>query len=323
VQEELRQIDTSPIEALVGVQAEQEHLTNLLAKAEASKDKVAAAVFTRVRQDYQARLEALEAKARPLRERGQAEQARLRPVHDRFRQALEGARLDLEELRFRHEVGELPEAEFESRRTALEEALAAKDRDFQEAEALAQRFVSVVGAAPEPAAGAEPAPRPPADEPEPPTKPRMKIPEPAAVTETMPRQPIPDLSSPPGGSSGAEETLFASPGEQPGGDPPEGTVVMVSALLLAQQGNPPQQYRLGRQASIGRVRDNDICIPTPSISRKHAVIALTADGYVITDLESGNGTFVNDERVQMRKLKDGDQVRLGDRLFVFKLPAAP
>ena len=50
------------------------------------------------------------------------------------------------------------------------------------------------------------------------------------------------------------------------------------------------------------------------------MIAQTPEGYVITDLDSGNGTFVNDERVKTRKLKDGDRVRLGDRAFVFRAP---
>jgi len=93
------------------------------------------------------------------------------------------------------------------------------------------------------------------------------------------------------------------------------------ATLVTADGNPPQEYRLGPRTSLGRVRDNEISIQKPSVSRKHAVIALTPEGYVITDLDSGNGTFVNDERVKTRKLQDGDRVRLGDRAFVFKLSA--
>ena len=96
--------------------------------------------------------------------------------------------------------------------------------------------------------------------------------------------------------------------------------MMQFATLVALDGKPPQEYRLGSRTSIGRVKDNEVSIQTPSISRKHAVIALTAEGYVITDLDSGNGTFVNDERVQMSKLQDGDRIRLGDRAFVFRAP---
>jgi PAS domain-containing protein len=302
VQEEVRQIDTAPIDALLGIQGEQDQLKGLVAKAEETKGKVSDGVYRRVRKDYDARLQALEERARPLRDKAREEQGRLRPVHERLRQALEDARLDVEELKFRREVGELKEEEFAARRSALDEALAQKDRDFQEADALAQRFVSVVGV-----------PAPPAPlEPEPPTAPRMKAP--AVPPPTAPR---------------GDETVSAPP-TPPTAEIPipteamgsGATVVMTFATLIATEGNPPQQYRLGPRTSIGRVKDNEICVPTPSISRKHAVIALTPEGYVLTDLESGNGTFLNDERIKMSKLKDGDRIRLGTHDFVFRVPGA-
>jgi len=300
MQEELKQIDTAPIDALLEIQKEQEQLKGLVAKAEGTKGKVSEAVYKRVRKDYESRLEALEAKARPLREKARAEQAKLRPLHDRFRKAQEEARLDVEELKFRREVGELKEDEFGGRKSALDEALAQKDRDFQEADALAQRFVAVAGAAAEPA--------PASSGPEPATAPRMKAP------------PLP--SAPPV----QEDVTVAARGRAPT-EPQtipegviEGTVVAKFARLIAQEGTPPPEYQLGPRTAIGRVKENEISIPKPSVSRKHAVIAQTPEGYVITDLDSGNGTFVNDERVKTRKLKDGDRVRLGDRAFVFRAP---
>lgn len=319
MQEEVRQIDTAPIDALLAIQAEQDQLKGLVARADETKAKVPEAVYRRVRKDYDGRLEALEARARPLRDKARAEQGRLRPLHERLRQALEDARLDVEELKFRREVGELKEEEFVSRRSALDEALAQKDREFQEADALAQRFVSVVGALTPPA---------PAVEPEAPTAPRMKAP---AVPPPAPPAPSP---APPAPAAGAgpqgDETLFAKP-TPPTAEIPilkepavgGSTVVMTFATLVATEGDPPQEYRLGPRTSIGRVQDNEICVPTPSISRKHAVIALTPDGYVLTDLESGNGTFVNEQRIKMSKLKDGDRIRLGNRDFVFRAPGAP
>jgi hypothetical protein len=325
VQEELKQIDTAPIDALLGIQAEQKQLEGLLAKAEGTKGKVSEAVYKRVKQDYGARLEALEARARPLRDQARQQQGRLRPLHERFRRALEDARLDVEELQFRREVGELAEGDFTTKKTGLDEALAQKDRDFQEADALSQRFVSVVGVAPEPAPAPAPpapaAPPPPADIAEPPTSPRTKTPvlTPSAAAPKPPVRP----PSPPA-EAAQEETLYQdAPDEDQRTSPEiavEGTIMMQFATLVAQEGKPAQEYRLGSRTSIGRVKDNEVSIPTPSISRKHAVIALTAEGYVITDLDSGNGTFVNEERVQMARLQDGDKIRLGDRSFVFRAP---
>lgn len=323
MQEELKQIDTAPIDALVGIQSEQDQLTNLLAKAEATKEKVSEAVFARVRKDYESRLEALEAKARPLREQARQQQARLRPLHDGFRRALEGARLDVEELQFRREVGELSEEDFGGRKKALDEALSRRELDFKEADALAERFVAVVGAAPE---VVEPPPPPP--EPEPETAPRIKKPVEPEL-ETAPRMKVPPESeaaapapkSAPGSSS--EETMFVrAPAEEvtAAHEVMSSTVTMRTALLVAESGKPPLEFPLGPRTSIGRIKDNELCIPKPSISRKHAVIALTADGYVISDLQSGNGTFVNDQKVDMHKLQNGDRIRLGDASFVFRMP---
>jgi len=313
VQEELRQIDTAPIDALLEIQKEQEQLKGLVAKAEGTKGKVSEAVYKRVRKDYEARLEALEVKARPLREKARAEQGKLRPLHDRFRKAQEEARLDVEELKFRREVGELKEEEFAGKKSALDEALVQKDGDFQEADALAQRFVSVVGTAPEPTP-----PPPPEAAPEPATAPRMKAPVLKAPGAPSP-PPLPSAAPPP-----EEATVFArgrvptEPQTIPEGI--EGTVVASYAKLITQEGSPPTEYQLGPRTSVGRVKENEISIPKPSVSRKHAVIAQTPEGYVITDLDSGNGTFVNDQRIKTRKLEDGDRVRLGDRAFVFRAP---
>src|SRR6266571_7125323 len=293
MQEELRQIDTGPIDALLEIQKEQEQLKGLVAKAEGTKGKVSEAVYKRVRKDYETRLEALEVKSRPLREKARAEQAKLRPLHDRFRKGQEDARLDVEELKFRREVGELKEEEFAGKKSALEEALGQKDRDFQEADALAQRFVAVVGAD----AGPEPA-----------TAPRMKAP---PLPSAAPIQEDATVSA--RGRAPTERQTIPE-------GVIEGTVVAKFAKLIAQEGTPPPEYQLGPRTSIGRVKENEISIPKPSVSRKHAVIAQTPQGYVITDLDSGNGTFVNDERVKTRKLEDGDRVRLGDRAFVFRAP---
>ena len=62
-------------------------------------------------------------------------------------------------------------------------------------------------------------------------------------------------------------------------------------------------------------------MPDGSVSSKHARIVRTDDGFVIEDLQSRNGTFVNGERVTEgpRKLNDGDLVRLGKVIMTFNV----
>ncbi|HEY0385386.1 MAG TPA: FHA domain-containing protein, partial [Pyrinomonadaceae bacterium] len=71
--------------------------------------------------------------------------------------------------------------------------------------------------------------------------------------------------------------------------------------------------------SIGRESANRLCISDPSVSRRHSVIKRDGDEFKINDLESLNGTFVNDVPVKERALEHGDRVRIGDYLFVFLL----
>ncbi|HEX5886145.1 MAG TPA: sigma 54-interacting transcriptional regulator [Pyrinomonadaceae bacterium] len=68
---------------------------------------------------------------------------------------------------------------------------------------------------------------------------------------------------------------------------------------------------------IGRETAADLCIADASVSRRHSKIERKEEGFVITDLESLNGTFINDVPVKTRLLEHGDRVRIGDSQFLF------
>jgi Nif-specific regulatory protein len=72
-------------------------------------------------------------------------------------------------------------------------------------------------------------------------------------------------------------------------------------------------------AIIGRETAAALCIPDPSVSRRHSVIEREGDDLVIADLDSLNGTFVNDVPVRRRSLEHGDRIRIGDSQFLFLL----
>jgi transcriptional regulator with GAF, ATPase, and Fis domain len=71
--------------------------------------------------------------------------------------------------------------------------------------------------------------------------------------------------------------------------------------------------------SIGRESANLICLSDPSVSRRHCIIKLEGGLFKISDLESLNGTFVNDVPVKERYLEHGDRLRIGDYTFSFLL----
>ena len=79
--------------------------------------------------------------------------------------------------------------------------------------------------------------------------------------------------------------------------------------------------------SVGRDQDADIVIDDPTVSRKHAEIVHSSDGFVFLDLDSKNGSFVNETKVGRngQSLKDGDEIRFGPghAALVFRENRAP
>jgi len=71
---------------------------------------------------------------------------------------------------------------------------------------------------------------------------------------------------------------------------------------------------------LGRSHDSDLVLADERASRQQARIQLQGDVWVISDLGSANGTFVNGERVRERVLRPGDEIRVGDTRLYFRLP---
>jgi len=63
--------------------------------------------------------------------------------------------------------------------------------------------------------------------------------------------------------------------------------------------------------TIGRHPDSTVVMADPNVSRRHAEIRPSGDGYVVVDLGSTNGTTVGGTRVRERLLADGDDIRFG------------
>jgi diguanylate cyclase (GGDEF)-like protein len=77
------------------------------------------------------------------------------------------------------------------------------------------------------------------------------------------------------------------------------------------------RYTLGeRPLMLGRGEDCDIRLHDHSVSRRHAKIEPTAEGYFVNDQQSTNGTFVNDRQLDNSwLLQDGDYLRVGNCIY--------
>ena len=72
--------------------------------------------------------------------------------------------------------------------------------------------------------------------------------------------------------------------------------------------------------SIGRLVSNNIWLEDLYVSRHHCVIRTEGDEYMIEDLNSANGTYVNGELVKACSLTEGALIQIGTSQFRFRLP---
>lgn len=93
---------------------------------------------------------------------------------------------------------------------------------------------------------------------------------------------------------------------------PLGTLLVRSGPAAGQSISLVDDLVIGREPGQGGADLSD-----PSISRRHAMIRKTQDGYVIYDLGSANGSFVDGVKLAGRTLRDGDTIELGSTILKF------
>jgi hypothetical protein len=82
-----------------------------------------------------------------------------------------------------------------------------------------------------------------------------------------------------------------------------------------------EHFLVGDTLTIGRAVESDIVITSRRVSREHARVVCQGRRVVLVDLDSTNGTFLNDERVLAPiELRDGDSISVGDVILTFHDP---
>lgn len=99
---------------------------------------------------------------------------------------------------------------------------------------------------------------------------------------------------------------------------------MESALVMYRPGGDHRVFKLARDITvIGRREDCDLRIPLGEISRKHCRIVRSNGSFLVEDMGSSNGTYVNGQRVQSIDLEAGDTVQVGPVVFVLQIAGEP
>ena len=352
VADQLQDVDTSVLDRLVNLRLEESRLEAFRARAGEMKGQVSDPVYRRVVEDYTKRANALEQQATPLKSKGRAEYRKLHVLIADVTRIRDQARLEKEELEFRHAVGELDNDALAAGLETPQGRLDQCEADLARIDEYSARFIDAFGSkealdVPEPApppppvrAVAPPPPPPPPPKPAPPPAPaRVSSPpimakppvdlDATAYMSASPSDTAPPLGPPPDLTMIVPDdaTRMMPAGDMPAPTPPaeeeaEGQTILVPmAALIAEPGSMPQtEYRLGAVNYLGRAEDNQVQIMSPEVSRKHAVITAVGSGFELKDLGSQNGVNVNGVRTNVRRLVDGDQVEIAGIALVFRSP---
>jgi pSer/pThr/pTyr-binding forkhead associated (FHA) protein len=86
----------------------------------------------------------------------------------------------------------------------------------------------------------------------------------------------------------------------------------VGILLVLKGAGVGGRYLLdASETKIGRDINNEICLDDITVSRSHAIISKSSDGYSVKDLGSLNGTYLNAVSVRDSKISNGDEIQVG------------
>jgi pSer/pThr/pTyr-binding forkhead associated (FHA) protein len=93
----------------------------------------------------------------------------------------------------------------------------------------------------------------------------------------------------------------------------------LAKLVVRAGAEPGREFGLpdGGELKIGRMPGVGITLLDAKVSREHCRLFIQSTGWIVEDLTSRNGTYVNSQRVKKRLLQPGDRLRVGQTEFEF------
>src|SRR6476619_889972 len=95
------------------------------------------------------------------------------------------------------------------------------------------------------------------------------------------------------------------------------------AIVVHEKGGAERKELFeGAEISVGRVQGNDLMLPKGNVSKRQARLLYRDGRFIVTDLNSTNGTYVNRRRItQATIVREGDRIYIGDFVLRIELPA--
>lgn len=302
-----------------------------LSRIEDQKEQVSQAVHERVKKDYENRLE--EATDRLLSKKGDID-SELRSLYgtkERIEGQLDEHRQALEEVKFRNTLGEYEEDEYQQRSKDAQEKISKFEAVINAVGNNIERYESIFAGEEDIFAPQEIA------------SPEEDISE---VMEISNAAATPLEVEPPTDDSGyllddEGPNYFEAPAEEPLEDTLHGElgiedsqtakseVDMEAAaqdvpeeprprIVVINGENAGAAYPVKGTTSFGRAETSTIPVKDAKASRQHSQIQKHGNEYVLVDLNSSNGTYVNGEKVEEHVLSNGDEIMIGDMIYQYQ-----
>ena len=90
-------------------------------------------------------------------------------------------------------------------------------------------------------------------------------------------------------------------------------------IIVARGPNEGSTYLVDGNATVGRHPESTIFLDDITVSRRHSVIERDGDQFLIRDVGSLNGTYVNHDRVDHKQIQDGDEIQVGRFVLIFRV----
>lgn len=293
------------------IKEERKVIKGRIDKIEAARGQVSDSVYQRVKSDY---VDQLNDNTNQLLEKKQDIDRELATLYEAKKKVEINVAThseQLEEIKFRHNLGEHNDEKFHKLADEENEKLGKFEKILAAVESNIKQYESLFEGEGE--LGAEPkeAPEPLPPPPPPPAEPEKEAPLSAEeeyqvggeegyfghVTEDVPAEKAREITS---------KDIIA---------PPEAPAA--AKLTIVEGDGKGEVYNIIEEIAIGRASSNDIVLKEAKVSRQHASVKKQGKEYLIEDLHSSNGVFVNDEKVKEHALNDGDLVRIGDFILQF------
>lgn len=291
-----------------------------LTKADQSKGQVSSVVYERVRRDYEAKLREVTSELLRKKETVDREVATLAETRKKISTQLDNHRHKLEEIKFRNTLGEYTEEEYQSSARTEQDKIAKFETVLNAVETNIRRYESIFSEDKDILSAVG-----------------KGVAEMGDISAFTPvdheAPPITDakgfiIEEPEGGDYFAPTATDAYQSEE------SATAKDITGTIMPRVPKPkkriPRVVIIGGEGAgnfhpikgtitFGRAESNTVVLRNAKVSRQHAEIQEQGGGYVIIDLNSSNGTFVNGQRIDEHVLSNGDEIQIGDFTLQFQL----